>query len=65
MKNLKLLILLLVPLLLTGCYDRKELDDLAYVIELHLANKIVRISDLMLNNTLKDMIQYLRHLCIA
>ena len=40
-------------------------DDLAYVIELHLSNEIVRISDLMLNNTLKDMIQYLRHLCIS
>lgn len=32
MKKFKLLFLLLVPLLLTGCYDRKELDDLAYVI---------------------------------
>ena len=46
-------------------YVFDETDDLAYVIELHLANEIVRISDLMLNNTLKDMIQYLRHLCIS
>ena len=32
MKLFKLLFILLIPLLLTGCYDRKELDDLAYVI---------------------------------
>ncbi len=32
MKYLKLFILILIPLMLTGCYDKKELDDLAYVI---------------------------------
>ena len=40
-------------------------DDLAFVIELHLSKKIIRITDLMLNNTLKDLILYLRHQCIS
>lgn len=32
MKHLKLFILLLVPILFSGCYDKTELDNLAYVI---------------------------------
>ena len=40
-------------------------DDLAYVIELHLSDKIVRITDLMLNNTLKELIGFLKNQCIA
>ncbi len=34
MKLFKILIICLLPFLITGCYDRKELDDLAYVIAL-------------------------------
>jgi spore germination protein KC len=34
MKFFKLLIILVLPFLITGCYDRKELDDLAYAIAL-------------------------------
>lgn len=32
MKLLKIFVLLLIPLLFTGCYNKKELDNLAYVI---------------------------------
>ena len=32
MKPFKILIICLLPFLITGCYDRKELDDLAYAI---------------------------------
>lgn len=32
MKYLKVLILILIPFLITGCYNKKELDNLAYVI---------------------------------
>ena len=41
-------------------YVFNETDDLAYVIELHLSDKIVRITDLMLNNTLKNLIQQMK-----
>ena len=34
MKFFKLLIILVLSFLITGCYDRKELDDLAYAIAL-------------------------------
>lgn len=34
MKLLKIFIICLLPFLITGCYDRKELDDLAYAIAL-------------------------------
>ena len=32
MQKLKLIIMLLIPLLLSGCYGKVELDDLAYAI---------------------------------
>ena len=32
MKYLKILILLIIPLFFSGCYDKTELDNLAYVI---------------------------------
>lgn len=46
-------------------YVFETTDDLAYVIELHLSDKIVRITDLMLNNTLKELVGFLRNQCIA
>lgn len=46
-------------------YVFETTDDLAYVIELHLSDKIVRITDLMLNNTLKELVGFLKNQCIA
>lgn len=41
-------------------YIFNETDDLAYVIELHLSEQIIRITDLMLNNTLKTLVQTMK-----
>lgn len=49
-----------VKILFDEDYVFETTDDLAYVIELHLSNKIIRITDLMLNNTLKKLVQDMR-----
>ncbi len=54
-----------IKILFDEDYVFETTDDLAYVIELHLSDKIVRITDLMLNNTLKHLVQDLRDMCIC
>lgn len=49
-----------IKILFDEDYVFEETDDLAYVIELHLSDKIIRITDLMLNNTLKQLVQDMR-----
>ena len=54
-----------IKILFDEDYVFETTDDLAYVIELHLSDKIIRITDLMLNNTLKELVGFLRNQCIA